>query len=92
VVDLRTGCRTLTLHWYYGVEPNTQPARSAGTVTHPKGRKDTMSTDRSTLNAALRQQLRKASEQSQKQPAWTKRQMPAITASSAKANSKPKQA
>jgi len=51
-----------------------------------------MSTDRSALNAALRQQLRKASEQSQKQPAWTKRQMPAITASSAKANSKPKQA
>lgn len=51
-----------------------------------------MSNDRSAINAALRQQLRKASEQSQKQPAWTKRQMPAITASLAKANDKPKHA
>lgn len=53
---------------------------------------DTMSTDRSAINAALRQELRKAAEQSQKQPAWTKRQMPAITASFAKANTKSKQA
>jgi len=51
-----------------------------------------MSTDRSALNAALRQELRKAAEQSKEQPAWAKRQMPAITASLAKANSKPKHA
>lgn len=51
-----------------------------------------MSNDRTAINAALRQQLRKASEQSQKQPAWTKRQMPAITASFSKANAKPKDA
>lgn len=45
-----------------------------------------MSKDRSATNDALRQQLRKASEQSRRQPAWAKRPMPAITASLAKAN------
>lgn len=45
-----------------------------------------MSKDRSATNDALRQQLRKASEQSRDKPAWAKRSMPAITASLAKAN------
>ena len=51
-----------------------------------------MSNDRSATNAALRQELRKASEQSRTQPAWAKRQMPAITASFAKASPKTKRA
>jgi hypothetical protein len=51
-----------------------------------------MSTDRSALDAELRQQLQKAAKHSKQQPAWTKRQMPAITASLAKAKSRPKQA
>ena len=57
---------------------------------HSQGQKDTMSTDRSALNAALRQELRKAAAQGRQQPEWTKRQMPAITASLAKANPKSK--
>lgn len=48
-----------------------------------------MGTDRAAIKAALRHELRKATEQSKQQPAWTKRQMPAITASLAKAKSKP---
>jgi hypothetical protein len=45
-----------------------------------------MSTDRAALNKALRQELRKAAEQGKRQPSWAKRQMPAITASLAKAD------
>lgn len=68
------------------VEPNKagslEPLRA---VTQPNRTEDTMSNDRSATNNALRQQLRKASEQSRSQPAWAKRSMPAITASFSKA-------